>query len=97
MNVGGLTYFPAAHSEEEAHQIRLLLLLKLFDVLEGTHLGCWREKENDELALNVLNGFLTMRQDGEGSQTGLSREVPAGGLVEACVSKFRNVTKSGGR
>ena len=37
---GGLTYFPAANSEEEGNDIRLLLLLKLFDVLEGTHLGC---------------------------------------------------------
>lgn len=35
---GQLTEFPAAHSGEEAHDIRLLLLLKLFDVLEGTHL-----------------------------------------------------------
>jgi hypothetical protein len=34
-----LTEFPAANSEEEGNDIRLLLLLKLFDVLEGTHLG----------------------------------------------------------
>lgn len=33
------TYFPAADSEEESQDIRLLLLLKLFDVFEGTHLG----------------------------------------------------------
>lgn len=38
--VGCSTYFPAADSEEESQDIRLLLLLKLFDVLEGTHLGC---------------------------------------------------------
>lgn len=42
--VGGmkvfLTYFPAADSEKESEDIRLLLLLKLFDVLEGTHLDC---------------------------------------------------------
>jgi hypothetical protein len=41
---GGLTYFPAANSEEEGNDIRLLLLLKLFDVLEGTHLGCLSER-----------------------------------------------------
>lgn len=39
--VGCSTYFPAADSEEESQDIRLLLLLKLFDVLEGTHLGCF--------------------------------------------------------
>jgi hypothetical protein len=38
--IGVSTYFPAAHSEEELDDIRLLLLLKLFDVLEGTHLDC---------------------------------------------------------
>jgi hypothetical protein len=36
----GSTYFPASDSQEESQDIRLLLLLKLFDVLEGTHLGC---------------------------------------------------------
>lgn len=39
----GSTYFPAADSGQEEQDIRLLLLLKLFDVLEGTHLDCWRE------------------------------------------------------
>lgn len=34
------TYFPAADSEEESQNIGLLLLLKLFDVLEGTHFDC---------------------------------------------------------
>lgn len=34
------TYFPAADSEQELHNIRLLLLLKLLDVLKGTHLDC---------------------------------------------------------
>lgn len=38
----GSTYFPAADSGQEEQHIRLLLLLKLFDVLEGTHLDCWR-------------------------------------------------------
>lgn len=33
------TYFPAADSEKEEHHIALLLLLKLLDVLEGTHFG----------------------------------------------------------
>jgi hypothetical protein len=37
---GGSTYFPASHTEEESEDIRLLLLLKLFDVFEGTHLDC---------------------------------------------------------
>lgn len=32
-----LSYLPAAHSEQEAHHIGLLLLLELFDILEGTH------------------------------------------------------------
>lgn len=41
LRFGRLTYFPAAHSEKEAHQVRLLLLLKFLDILEGTHLG-WK-------------------------------------------------------
>lgn len=32
------SYLPAAHSEEESHDIGLLLLVKLFDIFEGTHL-----------------------------------------------------------
>lgn len=32
-----LTYFPASDSEEESQHVGLLLLLKLFDVFEGTH------------------------------------------------------------
>lgn len=39
------TYFPAANAEEEAKHIRLLLLLELFDILEGTHLDCWSERK----------------------------------------------------
>ncbi len=38
------TYFPAADSEEESQYIRLLLLLKLFDVFEGTHIDYFVEK-----------------------------------------------------
>jgi hypothetical protein len=34
------TYFPAAHAQKEADQVGLLLLLELFDILEGTHFGC---------------------------------------------------------
>ena len=34
------TYFPATDSQQELHNVRLLLLLKLLDVLKGTHLGC---------------------------------------------------------
>lgn len=34
---GVVTYFPAAHTEKEADQVGLLLLLELFDILEGTH------------------------------------------------------------
>jgi len=33
-----LSYLPAAHTEKEAEDIALLLLLKFLDVLEGTHL-----------------------------------------------------------
>lgn len=37
--VGGvLSYLPAANAEQEPNDIGLLLLLDLFDVLEGTHL-----------------------------------------------------------
>ena len=32
------SYLPAAHSQEEAEDIGLLLLLQLFDVFEGAHL-----------------------------------------------------------
>lgn len=32
------SYLPASHTEKEPQDIRLLLLLKLFDVFEGTHL-----------------------------------------------------------
>lgn len=35
---GCLSYLPAADTEKEAQDIRLLLLLELFDVFEGTHL-----------------------------------------------------------
>lgn len=35
---GFLSYLPAADTEKEAQHIRLLLLLELFDVFEGTHL-----------------------------------------------------------
>ena len=34
----GLAYLPAAHAEQEAHDIALLLLLKLLEVLVGAHL-----------------------------------------------------------
>lgn len=34
-----LSYLPAADTEKETEDIRLLLLLKLFDVFEGTHLN----------------------------------------------------------
>lgn len=36
-NVGS-SYLPAAHAEQEAHHIGLLLLLELLEVLVGTHL-----------------------------------------------------------
>jgi hypothetical protein len=39
------TYFPAADAQEEAQHIRLLALLELFDVLEGTHCDCRVRKE----------------------------------------------------
>lgn len=42
----GSTYFPAADSGQEEQDIRLLLLLKLLDVLKGTHLDCWRGTGN---------------------------------------------------
>jgi hypothetical protein len=42
------TYFPAAHAEKEAHHIGLLLLLELFDILEGTHFGCFGSKVSNE-------------------------------------------------
>jgi hypothetical protein len=32
------SYLPTAHSEEESHDIGLLLLVKLLDIFEGTHL-----------------------------------------------------------
>ena len=37
--ISGLAYLPAAHAEQEAHHIALLLLLKLLEVLVGAHLG----------------------------------------------------------
>lgn len=33
------SYLPAANTEKEAEDIGLLLLLKLFDIFEGTHLS----------------------------------------------------------
>ena len=33
-----LSYVPASDTEKETQHIRLLLLLKFFDILEGTHL-----------------------------------------------------------
>lgn len=35
---GDCSYLPAADSKKEPKDIRLLLLLKLFDIFEGTHL-----------------------------------------------------------
>lgn len=35
---GFLSHLPAANAEQEPNNIGLLLLLDLFDVLEGTHL-----------------------------------------------------------
>jgi hypothetical protein len=32
------SYLPASDTEKEAQHIRLLLLLKFFDIFEGTHL-----------------------------------------------------------
>lgn len=34
----GMAYLPAAHAEQEAHDIALLLLLQLLEILVGTHL-----------------------------------------------------------
>lgn len=42
------TYFPAAHTQKEADQVGLLLLLELFDILEGTHFGCCGGGDDDE-------------------------------------------------
>lgn len=36
--VGEISYLPAADPKEETEDIRLLLLLELFDVFKGTHL-----------------------------------------------------------
>jgi hypothetical protein len=36
--LGGNSHLPATDAEQEANHIGLLLLLDLFDVLEGTHL-----------------------------------------------------------
>jgi hypothetical protein len=33
------SYLPATNTEKEAEDIGLLLLLKLFDIFEGTHLS----------------------------------------------------------
>lgn len=38
-----LSYLPAANSQQEAKNIGLLLLLKFFDVFEGTHLQKLRQ------------------------------------------------------
>lgn len=43
--LGDSTYFPAANAQKEAHHIGLLLLLELFDILEGTHLDCDKQAE----------------------------------------------------
>jgi len=45
------TYFPASDTEEEAQDVGLLLLLKLLDVLEGTHFGC---SIDEKLASNLF-------------------------------------------
>lgn len=36
---GNLSHLPAANAKQEPNDIGLLLLLDLFDVLEGTHLS----------------------------------------------------------
>lgn len=48
-------YLPAADTEKEAQHIRLLLLLELFDVFEGTHLR--------EIVLAQLFDQLVLRKE----------------------------------
>ena len=47
----GLAYLPAAHAEQEAHDIALLLLLKLLEVLVSAHL------QNPLAAVQITEGF----------------------------------------
>ena len=48
-----LTYFPASYSEEEAQHVGLLLLLKLFEILEGTHF-VWNKKPKKLVSYPIL-------------------------------------------
>jgi hypothetical protein len=47
------SYLPAAHSEEESHDIGLLLLVKLLDIFEGTHLG-YRQRLDRRVDLSLV-------------------------------------------
>jgi hypothetical protein len=51
-NRGCSTYFPAADPEEETQHIGLLALLKLFDVLKGTHFVCKSKESTISKAVN---------------------------------------------
>lgn len=78
------TYFPAANTQKEAHHIGLLLLLELFDILEGTHFDC-----GDGVRLASLNlidvvmiekrrerqSLSKKRNGGGGGQTSCSRKI----------------------
>lgn len=50
---GVLSHLPAANAEQEPNDIGLLLLLDLFDVLEGTHLRQLRVSESIRLKASV--------------------------------------------
>lgn len=60
------TYFPAADTEEELHDVRLLLLLKLLDVLEGTHLGCKRTLATALPSIKAIPNRCSTRRTGCG-------------------------------
>lgn len=54
---GSSSHLPAADSQKEANHIRLLLLLKLLDVLKGTHLERYIRQDKVDMGDKIARGF----------------------------------------
>ena len=57
MDDGQVAVLPAAHAQEEADRVRLLLLPELIQVAEGTHLAARKESPKTCLTIESLWGF----------------------------------------
>lgn len=73
----GSSYLPASDTEKEAEDIRLLLLLKLLDVLEGTHLQgeCQLGSQTESKWKRRVGHALSSHQGQQEKPSSLSRSI----------------------